>query len=1073
MTVDESGAALPPVQWFGRVTDYPDQSSIVDLFARQVAASSDATAIIDGDRRITYAELDRWSDALAGRLFEAGVRLGDAVGLLGERCLEAPAGMLAIMKAGGAYVPLDPGDPESRLATLAGQVGIRHVVTLSGTAGILEGAVSLVATEHREGPPPPAPGTGGADPAYIMFTSGSTGAPKAVAVPHRAVARLVLGDDDLRIRPADRVSHTGHPAFDASVFEIWGALLNGARLVIVDQAVLLDPVRLDQLFAREGVTVAWLTAGVFHQCVRVLPGMFGGLRCLIAGGDVLDPALVRQVVASGPPERLLNGYGPTENTTFSTTYRIAEVPDGAGRIPIGRPVANSTCHILDDRGDPVPIGVEGELWVGGDGVALGYVNDTALTAERFVPDPLGRHPGARLFRTGDRARWLPDGDIDFLGRRDRMVKIRGFRVELDEIEAVLAGSAGVAAAAVVATGDDSDTRTIVAYYQPAHRTPRDGGEHDPGGVTETEVRAFLADRLPHFMMPARIVPVDRLPLAGTGKVDRASLAALEPGTVRGAHRTDGTSAVPAVRPPRTPIEVGVARLWAEVLDVEADEVGLDDSFFDLGGNSMLAARLFVRLQTMFGVGRAQGRFLTSRLLADPTLAASAAAVQEARTGLLDRNSVALDPDFRRESGLDADDRTGPGTEAPRAVTRPRLPADDSRATEPLRLPGGAILLTGGTGFLGGYLLRRLLTTTEATIHCLVRAADEDSARRRLLDGQQRYGLGDLPPDRVRPLVGDLGRPQLGLSDREFGQVADRMDLVVHAGAYVNFTYPYSQLAPVTVGGTREIVRLAMPRRVPVHFVSTLAVLAGFGAAGVRDVSEDTPLAYPEHLFMGYTETKWVAETVLGHAARDGLPVGIHRPYEVSGDLTHGAWNLENATCALLRLIVDTGIAPDIDLALDLVPVDVLAAQIVHIALTRTRETRTYHLTNPRPATLGAMTEVLRGHGYRIRTLSFDDWVTRAVAFVAENPRHPFTPFVPLWVDRCPRSGLVVKEMYFATHFPRFGRSNAERALAGTALSMPPVDAALLGHYVRFFQRSGYFPVPDASSEISDSRSGAS
>jgi hypothetical protein len=193
---------------------------------------------------------------------------------------------------------------------------------------------------------------------------------------------------------------------------------------------------------------------------------------------------------------------------------------------------------------------------------------------------------------------------------------------------------------------------------------------------------------------------------------------------------------------------------------------------------------------------------------------------------------------------------------------------------------------------------------------------------------------------------------------------------------------------------------------------------------------------------------------------------------VAGDLAAGAWNLENATCALLRLIVDTQIAPDIDLSLDLVPVDVLAAQIVHIALTRTRETRTYHLTNPRPATLPDMTEVLRGHGYRIRTLPFDQWVTRAVAFVADNPLHPFTPFVPLWVDRCPRSGLVVKEMYFASHFPRFGRSNAERALAGSALPMPPVDTVLLDHYVRFFQRSGYFPAPDAGQEVTGSRSGA-
>ncbi len=232
---------------------------------------------------------------------------------------------------------------------------------------------------------------------------------------------------------------------------------------------------------------------------------------------------------------------------------------------------------------------------------------------------------------------------------------------------------------------------------------------------------------------------------------------------------------------------------------------------------------------------------------------------------------------------------------------------------------------------------------------------------------------------------------------------------------------------MTVQGTREIVRLAGRHgAVPVHFVSTLAVLSGFGAAGVRDVAEDTPLQHPEQLMMGYPESKFVAEQVLAQAAADGLPVGVHRPYEVSGDLVGGAWNLENATCALFRLIVDLGLAPDADVTLDLVPVDVLAAQIVHIALHRTADTRTYHLANPRPAMLGDMVEVLRAQGYPVRFLPLADWVARAIAYVCDHPEHPFTPFVPLWVDRTP-SGLLVKELYFRSVFPRFGRENAERA----------------------------------------------
>jgi thioester reductase-like protein len=244
-------------------------------------------------------------------------------------------------------------------------------------------------------------------------------------------------------------------------------------------------------------------------------------------------------------------------------------------------------------------------------------------------------------------------------------------------------------------------------------------------------------------------------------------------------------------------------------------------------------------------------------------------------------------------------------------------------------------------------------------------------------------------------------------------------------------------------------------------VSTIAVLAGFGAAGVRAVTEDTPLGFPEYLDMGYTESKWVAEALLGQAGRAGLPVGIHRPYEVSGDLRNGAWNLESATCALFKVMVDSGVTPDIDLPLDFVPVDLLAEQIAHIALTQNAGTRTYHLANPRPAGLREMADRLRAQGYPLEELSFADWTHRVVEFVRDNPDHPFAPFVPMWVDRSPRSGLVLKEMFFAPHFPEFTRHHADAALTCTSSQMPAVDADLFDHYIRFFQRAGYLHTPPA------------
>ena len=1011
-------------------SSYPADQSIVELFRAQVRRAPDAIALSTEDRWITYRELDQWSDRLAVRLAQAGVVVGEPVGLLGERCLEVPVGMLAILKTGAVYVPLDRADPVGRLRVLIDEVAIRRIVTMPGAGGLLDRIPAFAVADSRYGddrPLPPA-GVGGGDPIYIMFTSGSTGRPKAVAIPHRGVARLVINTNYVRFAPTDRVANTGSLSFDASTLEIWGALLNGAHLIVIDREALLDPARLESFLRRNQITVLWLSAGLFHQCARSRPAMFAGLRVLISGADVLIPGLVREVLRQGAPGSLVNAYGPTENTTISSAHVISDVPPDAERIPIGRPIANSTCHIVTAAGTPAAVGEEGELLVGGDGVALGYVNDLAGTADRFVPDPHGRRPGATLFRTGDRARWRPDGTIDFVGRRDRMIKLRDFRIELDEIEAVFATCPAVGDVAIATVGDDPSTRTVVGYY-----TLRPGVE----APTQTGLRTFLAQRLPAYMLPARFVALDHFALTAGGKPDRAGLA--------GAHRATGAGRDPtgSVRRPTTPQQVALAGLWRELLDVP--DVGLDDTFFELGGNSLLAARVFARLQTMFAIGPETGRFLTRRLLADPSLSGCAEALREACAGLSRHEIAEPRVDFYREGMLTV----------PIPVTRGGAAVAGAGAV-------AEILLTGATGFVGAYLLRELLNTTDARIHCLVRAADAEHGGYRLAAGQSRYELGDLPAGRVVAVVGDLGRPLLGLGTDEFDTLAGSLDLIVHAGAYVNFTYPYPQLAPVTVTGTQEIVRLACRYRgVPVHFVSTIAVLAGFGAAGIQAVTEDTPLAFPEHLYMGYPETKWVAEALLGQAGRAGLPVGIHRPYEVSGDLRSGAWNLESATCALFKVMVDSGTAPEIDLPLDFVPVDLLAERIVHIALARDPAPRTYHLANPRPATLRHMAARLRAHGYGLEDLPLADWVQRVAQFVRDHPDHPFAPFVPMWTDRSPRSGLILKEMYFASHFPRFTRTNADAALAGTGTALPAVDADLLDHYIRFFERSGYFPAPPA------------
>jgi thioesterase domain-containing protein/acyl carrier protein len=436
-----------------------------------------------------------------------------------------------------------------------------------------------------------------------MYTSGSTGDPKGVVVTHRNVARLVTGQAYVEFGPDEVFLQMAPLAFDASTFEIWGALLHGARLVLYP-AGSVDLSVLRATLERNGVTTLWLTAALFHQVVDLDVGALGGLRQLLAGGDALLPDRVSRAMRALPGVQLVNGYGPTEATTFSCCFDATSGVPFDDSVPIGRPLANTSAYVLDGNLEPVPIGVPGELCIGGDGVARGYLNQPELTAERFVPNPFGE---GRLYRTGDLVRWRPDGQLEFLGREDRQVKVRGFRVEPGEVEAALVAHPGVREAAVVAPRDQDGARRMTAFVV--------AGD----GVGEAELRAHLAGRLPAYMVPATLASIESLPMTPNGKVDRAALAARAE-EVPQAERA--VEAEPQAEP-GTDTERVVAGIWSEVLGVEA--ASPEDDFFALGGHSLLAMKL------VNDVNEACGVELTVRtLLVEPTLGALVREVEEAR-----------------------------------------------------------------------------------------------------------------------------------------------------------------------------------------------------------------------------------------------------------------------------------------------------------------------------------------------------------------------------------------------------------------------------------------------------------
>ena len=569
--------------WNDTDAAYPADRTVHDLFREQAHINPGAVAIEDGSKEVTYGELDKLSDAVASTLVANGVQPGESVAISLPRSIDLIAGILGILKAGAAYVPLDISYPPSRIELMLQESGAKILIG-AGDSSPAPGATWLPISKCLEQPSSgfhPSSSNlhpSSASPAYIMFTSGSTGVPKGVQVMHRGISRLVINTNYINFTPADVVAHASNTSFDASTFEIWGALLIGARLVMVPKEVLLSPQELVGFIRDRNISVLFLTTPLFHHFAREIPGGFGTLRYLVAGGDALQPEAARAVLQSTRPLHLVNGYGPTEVTTFAVCYEVTDVPPDAVSIPIGRPISNTRAYILDAAMEPVPAGIAGELYLGGPGVAAGYLNAPDATASVFIADPFSVNPNDRLYKTGDLARWREDGIIEFLGRADNQVKIRGFRIEPGEIEATLHRHPRVREVIVVPRADSTGQKQLAAYVVP----------HPGPPLTSAELRDHILASLPEYMVPSAFAFPGKLPLNANGKVDLAQLSREPLIESKRLHETPGTW-----------MEASLVEIWGEILGRK--EIGVTDDFFDLGGHSLLAIRMLAEVEKSTGI----------------------------------------------------------------------------------------------------------------------------------------------------------------------------------------------------------------------------------------------------------------------------------------------------------------------------------------------------------------------------------------------------------------------------------------------------------------------------------------
>jgi amino acid adenylation domain-containing protein/FkbH-like protein/thioester reductase-like protein len=933
-----------------------DEPVISRLFEAQVRRTPQRLAVIHNGESLSYAQVNAKANQLARYLLAQGVGPDRLVGVCLERSLDMIVGLLAILKAGAAYMPLDPDYPAERLEYMLRDAAPQFVLTKKSVPGALpitpETNIDLAERMPQLAGYPdqdlsPAEATlSPSNLVYVIYTSGSTGRPKGAAMTHRSMVNLVewhrsgaCGGEEQRVLQFAALS------FDVAFQEIFSTVCTGSTLVLLDDCIRRDATALLELLGEQAIGrlfVPPLMLQALAECFSPDDSNLESLRDVITAGEQLR--ISPEIAAFFTYHencRLHNHYGPTE-THVVTTRALTGSPQAWPTLPpIGRPIWNTRIYILDDSRHPVPVGVAGEVYIGGVGVARGYLGRPELTAQRFAADRFAES-AARVYRTGDVARWLNDGTIEYLGRNDDQVKIRGFRIELAEIETQLALHPHVHEAAVIAREDIPGEKRLVAYITVA----------DDGAPGVDELRMYLKGLLPAYMMPSAFVLLETLPLTPSGKLDRRALPAPESDAYVSLHHEPAQGAV----------EEQLAAIWQQVLAVE--RVGRHDNFFELGGHSLLALKALLRIN--------QSLNMTLRVVdiyQNPTIQELAARVVA---------KTVKDPlvDLAAEAHLDED-----------IVALSGQPA----------VPAKTIMLTGATGFVGRFLLAQLLQDTDAVIYCLVRAESEREASSRLRATLVKWGLWrDEFKGRLATIPGDLRLPRLGIKQATYDWLSENVDSIYHCGTSMNHLETYAMAKPANVEASRQLLRLATTARPKViNYISTLGIFDSAADEGARIVHEDSRIEQEKHSHsQGYAASKWVAEKIFITASERGIPCNIFRLGLVWADTEKGRFDELQSVDRVLKSCLMSGYGIEgYRYPMPPTPVDYVARSIVFLASRHSDGRGIFHISSSEQALEDVFRECGEMVGLPLDLLPYYDWICEIKRLHLDGRSLPAIPIV--------------------------------------------------------------------------------